>query len=301
MHLYRFSYDMLGEAARTMDDATHYYQAYVTAIEAIGQTATSQKVEENPGISIKLSALHPRYELAQHACIMKAVTPLLLALAKLAKQYNIGLTVDAEEADRLDLSLDLIEAVFCDEALAGWEGFGLAVQAYQKRAPFVIDWLLALAKKQQKRLMVRLVKGAYWDAEIKWSQVLGLVNYPVYTRKTATDVAYLACAKKLLAQPSYFYPQFGTHNAYSVAAIMEMAGPQTDFEFQCLHGMGEALYKHVVGSDTLNKPCRIYAPVGTHKELLGYLVRRLLENGANSSFINRLADPHTPISQMVID
>lgn len=297
---YRFSYDMLGEAARTSDDAAHYYQAYLTAIEAIGHAAKHGVPLENPGISIKLSALHPRYELAQYHRVMQEVAPKLLALAVLAKQYNIGLTVDAEEADRLDVSLDLFEQVFADSALADWDGFGLAVQAYQKRAPFVIDWLIDLAKKHQKRIMVRLVKGAYWDAEIKWSQVQGLSNYPVYTRKNATDVAYLACAKKLLSEPTCFYPQFGTHNAYSVAAILEMAG-DTPFEFQCLHGMGQSLYNHVVDPKAFNKPCRIYAPVGTHKELLGYLVRRLLENGANSSFVNRLADDQTPIEQMVVD
>lgn len=298
---YRFSYDMLGEAARTMEDAEHYYHAYVTAIDAIGHAAKKSTPAENPGISIKLSALHPRYELAQYERVMNEVTPKLLALATQAKQYNIGLTVDAEEADRLDLSLDLFAAVFCDEALNGWEGFGLAVQAYQKRAPFVIDWLQELSKQQQKRIMVRLVKGAYWDAEIKWSQIQGLSNYPVYTRKNATDVAYLACAQKLLGAPTCFYPQFGTHNAYSVAAILAMAGDSTDFEFQCLHGMGQALYHRVVDHRAFNKPCRIYAPVGTHKELLGYLVRRLLENGANTSFINRLADDKTPIEQITID
>lgn len=297
---YRFSYDMLGEAARTAEDAKHYYHAYVTAIDAIGNYAKHPQPSQNPGISIKLSALHPRYEYTHRDEVLREVTPLLLSLAQQAKKYNIGLTVDAEEADRLDLSLDIIESVFSHPSLSGWEGFGLAVQAYQKRATFVIDWLAALAKQQGKRMMVRLVKGAYWDAEIKLSQIQGQVNYPVFTRKNATDTSYLACAKKLLAQPDCFYPQFGTHNAYSVAAIMEMAG-DTRFEFQCLHGMGRPLYDQIVNPEKYHLPCRIYAPVGTHQDLLGYLVRRLLENGANSSFVNKLADDKTPLEQMVVD
>lgn len=297
---FRFSYDMLGEAARTMEDAEHYYQAYMNAIDAIGQSSSgNQSIEMKPGISIKLSALHPRYELSQYERMMDELTPRLLTLALAAKKYNIGFTVDAEEADRLDLSLDLFEKVYKDQALNGWEGFGLAVQSYQKRAPFVIDWLSDLAKAQGRRIMVRLVKGAYWDAEIKWSQVQGLSGYPVFTRKNATDVSFLACAKKLLHQ-SCFYPQFGTHNAYSIAAIL-IEAKNLPFEFQCLHGMGELLYKPIVDPNQFNKPCRIYAPVGTHKELLGYLVRRLLENGANSSFVNRLADDSTPIEKMVVD
>ncbi len=300
---YRFSYDMLGEAARTEADAQFYFQAYVEAIDAIGKEAKKGSPAENPGISIKLSALHPRYDFTQHERVMKELPPLLLALAKQAKQYNIGLTVDAEEADRLDLSLDIFEEVFLNPALDHWEGFGLAVQAYQKRAPFVLDWLADLSKQANKRIMVRLVKGAYWDAEIKTSQMYGFQGYPVFTRKNATDVSYLACAKKLLNQPNCFYPQFGTHNAYSVAAIIEMAklANCTQFEFQCLHGMGRTLYDHVVDANAFNLPCRIYAPVGTHKDLLGYLVRRLLENGANSSFVNRLADDKTPIDAIIID
>lgn len=297
---YRFSYDMLGEAARTAEDAKHYYDAYVKAIDAIGKAAKAGSPAANPGISVKLSALHPRYEFTQHALVMREVTPLLLALAQQAKQYDIGFTVDAEEADRLDLSLDIFEKVYLDPSLSGWEGFGLAVQAYQKRAPYVIDWLADLAKRGGRRIMVRLVKGAYWDAEIKMSQVQGLSGYPVFTRKNATDVSYLACAKKLLSRPDCFYPQFGTHNAYSVAAIMAMAG-DTEFEFQCLHGMGRPLYDQVVDAAKFDRPCRIYAPVGTHRDLLGYLVRRLLENGANSSFVNALADDNTPIDKIVFD
>ncbi len=299
---YRFSYDMLGEAARTPEDAKHYYAAYVKAIDAIGKTAKGDSPANNPGISVKLSALHPRYDYFKHDLIMAELPPLLLALAQQAKQYNIGLTVDAEEADRLDLSLDIIEAVFTHPSLEGWEGFGLAVQAYQKRAPFVLDWLADLSKRQGRRLMVRLVKGAYWDAEIKLSQIQGFVSYPVYTRKNTTDVAYIACARKLLSQPECFFPQFGTHNAYSTAAVMSIADEnKAAFEFQCLHGMGRPLYDQVVDAAQYNKPCRIYAPVGSHRDLLGYLVRRLLENGANSSFVNQLSDDNTPVEKIVFD
>jgi RHH-type proline utilization regulon transcriptional repressor/proline dehydrogenase/delta 1-pyrroline-5-carboxylate dehydrogenase len=298
---YRFSFDMLGESARTAADAEHYYQSYVDAIDAIGQFAKGKNPAENPGISIKLSALHPRYEYTHYETVMQVLPPMLLALAQQAKKYNIGLTVDAEEADRLDLSLDIIEKVFTDPSLSGWEGFGLAVQAYQKRASFVIDWLSDLTRKQNKRMMVRLVKGAYWDAEIKMSQIGGQKDYPVFTRKNSTDVSYIACAKKMLSQPECFYSQFGTHNAYTVAAIMEFAGDNKEFEFQCLHGMGRPLYDQVVDKNQFNQPARIYAPVGTHKDLLGYLVRRLLENGANSSFVNKLADDKTPVELMVQD
>jgi RHH-type transcriptional regulator, proline utilization regulon repressor / proline dehydrogenase / delta 1-pyrroline-5-carboxylate dehydrogenase len=292
---YRYSYDMLGEAARTAADAERYFQAYLDAIRAIKETSSNHPIQ-NPGISIKLSALHPRYEYTHHDQILKELTPKLLLLSKAAKDQNIGLTVDAEEADRLDLSLDIIEAVFADPSLDGWEGFGLAVQAYQKRAPFVIDWLADLSKRHHRRLMVRLVKGAYWDAEIKLCQLLGLEGYPVYTRKNSTDVSYIVCAKKLIAEPQCFYSQFGTHNAQTVASILELMGDKKiDFEFQCLHGMGEALYGQLVH----DIPCRIYAPVGSHKDLLGYLVRRLLENGANTSFINRLSDDKIPIEYLI--
>jgi RHH-type proline utilization regulon transcriptional repressor/proline dehydrogenase/delta 1-pyrroline-5-carboxylate dehydrogenase len=298
---YYYSYDMLGEAARTAEDAKHYYDSYVATIDAIGNAAKTMDPTKNPGISVKLSALHPRYDYTQRDRVLKDLPPLLLALAQQAKKYHIGLTVDAEEADRLDLSLDIIEIVFSDPSLSDWDGFGLAVQAYQKRASFVIDWLADLSKRHGKRLMVRLVKGAYWDAEIKTSQVQGFSDYPVFTRKNATDVSYLACAKKLLSSPECFYAQFGTHNAYSVAAILQMAGNQQHFEFQCLHGMGQPLYDQIVDKAKFNRPCRIYAPVGTHKDLLGYLVRRLLENGANSSFINSVANEKTPIKKIVID
>ncbi len=298
---YRYSYDMLGESAKTKEDANLYFASYQTAITAIGQSIQQGNPITNPGISIKLSALHPRYEVAKRERVLNELTPRLLTLAQLAKTYNIGLTVDAEEAERLELSLEIIEKVFSDPSLNGWEGFGLAVQSYQKRAPFVIDWLADLSKRQQRRLMVRLIKGAYWDAEIKLSQVLGLESYPVFTRKNSTDVSFLACAKKLLAQPDCFYPQFGTHNAYSAAAILELAQGRKDFEFQCLHGMGQTLYDQIVDKNAFDVPCRIYAPVGTHKDLLGYLVRRLLENGANTSFINRLADEDTPIEKIIAD
>ncbi|EKD54825.1 MAG: hypothetical protein ACD_60C00041G0016 [uncultured bacterium] len=298
---YCYSYDMLGEAAKTKDDAERYFKSYQHAISAIGKASKKQGPFKGPGISIKLSALHPRYELAKRDRVIKELVPRLLALVKASKAENLGVTIDAEEADRLELSLDIIEQVFCDKALENFEGFGLAVQAYQKRAPFVIDWLKDLAKQKQRRLMVRLIKGAYWDAEIKLSQVLGLEGYPVFTRKNSTDVSYLACAKKLLAEPDYFYPQFGTHNAYSVAAILEMAGPRRDFEFQCLHGMGQPLYDQLVDKNKSNLSCRIYAPVGTYQDLLGYLVRRLLENGANSSFINQITDETIPIEKMIVD
>jgi len=293
---YRYSYDMLGEAARTAEDADKYFHSYEEAIAAIGNSTNGLSPAQSPGISIKLSALHPRYEYSQRERVLHELTPRLLTLAIQAKHYNIGLTVDAEEADRLELSLEVFAAVFSDPALAGWEGFGLAVQAYQKRAPAVIDWLAALSQKHQRRLMVRLIKGAYWDAEIKQSQMLGFEGYPVFTRKNATDVSFMACAKKILAHPDCFYPQFGTHNAHSVAAILEILGSQKDFEFQCLHGMGQPLYDPLVSPDI---PCRIYAPVGSHKDLLGYLVRRLLENGANTSFINRIADESLPIEKLL--
>lgn len=298
---YRFSYDMLGEAARTRADAEHYYTLYTEAIIAIGKTATQLKIAENPGISVKLSALHPRYEYTQRERVLKELPPLVLKLALLAKQYNIGMTIDAEEADRLDLSLDVFQIVFSDSALNHWEGLGLAVQAYQKRAFYVLDWLAALSKQCNKRMMIRLVKGAYWDAEIKLSQIHGFEDYPVFTRKSATDVSYLACIKKILSYSQYFYSQFGTHNAYSIATVMELVQNNKEYEFQCLHGMGRLLYDQIMFSKNEPHPVRIYAPVGTHKDLLGYLVRRLLENGANSSFINRLADENFPIEKISRD
>jgi RHH-type proline utilization regulon transcriptional repressor/proline dehydrogenase/delta 1-pyrroline-5-carboxylate dehydrogenase len=298
---YRHSYDMLGEAARTMADAQRYFASYAAAIGAIGRAAAGRTVAEAPGISVKLSALHPRYELAQHDRIMRELLPALLTLARQAKEAGIGFTIDAEESERLDPSLDLIEAAALDPSLAGWEGLGLAMQAYQKRALPLVDWLADLARRGRRRLMVRLVKGAYWDSEIKRSQERGLEGYPVFTRKVATDVSYLACARRLLAAPDAFYPQFATHNAHTLAAVLELAGNREDYEFQRLHGMGEALYDEVVGADKLGRPCRVYAPVGSHEDLLAYLVRRLLENGANTSFVNRIVDERAPIDELVAD
>jgi RHH-type proline utilization regulon transcriptional repressor/proline dehydrogenase/delta 1-pyrroline-5-carboxylate dehydrogenase len=298
---YRHSYDMLGEAARTMPDADRYFRSYEAAIAAIGAAAAGRGPIDGPGISVKLSALHPRYEYAQSRRVMEELAPRVIALAEQAKAAGIGFTIDAEEADRLDLSLDLIEAVAGAPSLAGWDGLGLAVQAYQKRAYPLIDWLADLAKRRRRRLMVRLVKGAYWDTEIKLTQERGLDGYPVFTRKLSTDVSYLACAKKLIADGAAFYPQFATHNAHTVAAVMEMAGNRRDYEFQRLHGMGQALYDQVVGEDKLGLPARVYAPVGSHEDLLAYLVRRLLENGANTSFVNRIVDEAAPIEEIIAD
>ncbi len=296
---YRYSYDMLGEAARTDADAERYLEAYSKAIAIIGKAAAGRGPVAAPGISVKLSALHARYELAQGERVMAELVPRLRRLALEAKQHGIGFTVDAEEADRLDISLEVIARIYNDPELNGWEGFGLALQAYQKRAFWVIDWLRSLAERQGRKLMVRLVKGAYWDSEVKRAQERGLDGYPVFTRKANTDVSYLACARKLLANRDVFYPQFATHNAHSVAAILEMAGNHGEFEFQRLHGMGEALYDQVVGPE--RTPCRIYAPVGSHEDLLPYLVRRLLENGANTSFVNRIVDDKAPIDEIIAD
>jgi RHH-type transcriptional regulator, proline utilization regulon repressor / proline dehydrogenase / delta 1-pyrroline-5-carboxylate dehydrogenase len=300
-HGYRHSYDMLGEAARTAADAARYFAAYERAIAAIGRSGGGQSVAEAPGISIKLSALHPRYETAQRDRVLAETTPRLLDLARHARQKGIGFTVDAEEADRLELSLDLFETLALAPDLAGWEGLGLAVQAYQKRALPLIEWLADVARRSGRRLMVRLVKGAYWDSEIKRTQERGLDGYPVYTRKVATDVSYLACAYRLLDHGAAFYSQFATHNAHTVAAVLEMAGDRRDYEFQRLHGMGEALYDQIVGPEHMDRPCRVYAPVGNHEELLPYLVRRLLENGANTSFVNRIVDDEQPIDEIIAD
>lgn len=299
---YLYSYDMLGEAARTNQAAEDYFQSYQQAIDAIAKDPDYADCDlvNKPGISVKLSALHPRYEFRQSFRITDKIAAKLLTLAQQAKAANIHLTVDAEEASVLEMSLAIIERVFVDPSLEGWHGFGVAVQAYQKRAPWVIDWLAALAKRQQRQMMIRLVKGAYWDTEIKYAQVQNLPDYPVFTRKNNTDVSFLACAQQILDYGNaVFYPQFGTHNAYSVSAIIEMAQGEYDFEFQCLHGMGAALYDYVIHE--MGIPCRVYAPVGGHRDLLAYLVRRLLENGANTSFVNRLADEQLPIEEMVVD
>ncbi len=302
---FRYSYDMLGEAALTETDAQRYFRSYENAIHAIGQASNGQGVVNGPGISIKLSALHPRYSRAQHQRVMDELLPRVLKLTELAKHYDIGLNIDAEEVDRLDVSLDLLEALCLAPSLQGWHGIGFVIQAYQKRCPLVIDFVVDLARRTGHRLMVRLVKGAYWDSEIKRAQLDGQSDYPVYTRKHHTDVSYLACAQKLLAAPEAVYPQFATHNAHTLAAIVQLAQDMHgdyapgQYEFQCLHGMGEPLYRQVVGP--LQRPCRIYAPVGTHETLLAYLVRRLLENGANSSFVNRMADTSVSVGDLVQD
>lgn len=304
---FRYSYDMLGEAAMTEADAQRYLASYEQAIHAIGQASRGRGIYEGPGISIKLSALHPRYSRAQHERVITELYGRLKSLTMLARQYDIGINIDAEEADRLEISLDLLERLCFEPELAGWNGIGFVVQGYQKRCPFVIDYLIDLARRSRHRLMIRLVKGAYWDSEIKRGQVDGLEGYPVYTRKVYTDVSYVACARKLLSVPDAIYPQFATHNAHTLSAIYQIAGQNYypgQYEFQCLHGMGEPLYDQVVGAKAdgkFGRPCRIYAPVGTHETLLAYLVRRLLENGANTSFVNRIADDSIPLDELVAD
>ncbi|HEY3638136.1 MAG TPA: bifunctional proline dehydrogenase/L-glutamate gamma-semialdehyde dehydrogenase PutA, partial [Rhizomicrobium sp.] len=303
---YRFSFDMLGEAAYTMADADRYYESYRQALAAIAADRPNKQTSifERPSISVKLSALHPRYEWIKHARIMTELLPKLVTLAAQAREANLAFTVDAEESERLDLMLDVFEALGEAAPLRGWNGLGLAVQAYQKRALPVIAWLCDLAKRQSRRIPVRLVKGAYWDTEIKRAQEQGLLEYPVFTRKVATDTSYLAAARTMLAQRDVLYPQFATHNAHTLSAIQVFAGDSSDFEFQRLHGMGETLYELYRESRGANQPgpaIRIYAPVGTHEDLLAYLVRRLLENGANTSFVNRLADDDAPISEIVAD
>ncbi|MCC5984623.1 MAG: bifunctional proline dehydrogenase/L-glutamate gamma-semialdehyde dehydrogenase PutA [Rhodobacteraceae bacterium] len=285
---YTYSYDMLGEAARTDGDAQRYFDAYAQAIKAIGRAATAADIRDNPGISVKLSALHPRYEVAQRERVMDELVPRLRELARMAARLGMGLNVDAEEADRLALSLEVIGRVLADPHLAGWDGFGVVVQGYGPRAAPVIDWLATTAEALDRKLMVRLVKGAYWDTEVKRAQVLGLDGFPVLTHKPGADVNYIANARRLLDHADRIYPQFATHNAHTVAAILHMAKGRRDYEFQRLHGMGESLYDLVMADHAIR--CRIYAPVGAHKDLLAYLVRRLLENGANSSFVNQIVD-----------
>ena len=287
-----YSYDMLGEAAMTAEDAEGYFDSYADAISSISAGSKAAHPADNPGISVKLSALYPRYEFSQREKVMAELVPKVLALADSAAAANMGFNIDAEEAARLDLSLDVIEAVLESESLKGWDGFGVVVQAYGQRAPFVLDWLEGLAKRLDRRIMVRLVKGAYWDTEIKTAQVAGLSGFPVFTRKASTDVSYIACAKKLLGMGARVYPQFATHNAHTVAAILEMAPKAARYEFQRLHGMGEVL--HDIAKAQNGTRCRIYAPVGAHRDLLAYLVRRLLENGANSSFVNQITDVEIP-------
>jgi RHH-type proline utilization regulon transcriptional repressor/proline dehydrogenase/delta 1-pyrroline-5-carboxylate dehydrogenase len=294
----RYSFDMLGEGARTADDATRYFNSYASAIDAIGHAADENPLPDRPGISVKLSALHPRFEAVSHARVMAELVPLLIELARQAKNYDLNFTVDAEEADRLELSLDVIAAAFGDASLAGWDGFGLAIQAYQKRAEAVIDYVDELARGLNRRMMVRVVKGAYWDTEIKRAQERGLEGYPVFTRKAMTDLNYIACARKLLSLRPRIFPQFATHNALTVATVLELAGGEGGFEFQRLHGMGEALYQQL-GEDHPELAWRTYAPVGSHRDLLAYLVRRLLENGANSSFVAVAADDSVPVETLL--
>ena len=286
---YTHSYDMLGEAARTAEDATRYFNAYSQAIADLAPHCTDDDIRNNPGISVKLSALHPRYEWGQRERVLAELVPQVLTLALQAKHANMGFNIDAEEADRLDISLDVIAAVLAAPDLAGWNGFGIVVQAFSKRAPWVLSWLYELATGLDRKIMVRLVKGAYWDAEIKRAQVMGLTGFPVFTRKANTDLSYLACAKQILAMNDRIYPQFATHNAHSVAAILQLSGANHAYEFQRLHGMGESLHASVMAQGGIR--CRVYAPVGAHQDLLAYLVRRLLENGANSSFVHQLVNP----------
>ncbi|HLA19852.1 MAG TPA: bifunctional proline dehydrogenase/L-glutamate gamma-semialdehyde dehydrogenase PutA, partial [Pseudolabrys sp.] len=295
---YLYSFDMLGEGARNGPDAERHFAAYADAIDAIGKTAGHTALPKRPGISVKLSALHPRYEPLARERVLKELAPKLLELARLAKNHRLNFTVDAEEADRLELSLDVIATVLRDSSLAGWDGFGLAVQAYQKRAAAVIDWIAEAAQALDRRLTVRLVKGAYWDTEIKRAQERGLADYPVFTRKAMTDLCYLDCVRKLLGHRPRLYPQFATHNALTVASAIEDAGGAGAYEFQRLHGMGEALYQALL-AEMPDLTCRVYAPVGGHADLLAYLVRRLLENGANSSFVSVAADPNVPIETIL--
>ena len=296
--LYRYSFDMLGEGARDAADAARYLKSYADSIEKIGRAAGNRPLPDRPGISVKLSALHPRYDALSASRVLAELVPQVITLAKAAKSYDLNFTIDAEEADRLELSLDCIAAIVADPELGDWDGFGLAIQAYQKRAAEVIDWVVALAKAHDRKFMVRLVKGAYWDTEVKRTQERGLDDYPVFTRKAMTDLNYVACAAKMLAARPHLYPQFATHNALTVASILEHAGDSEGFEFQRLHGMGDALYAKLL-EDHPGLPCRTYAPVGGHRDLLAYLVRRLLENGANSSFVSVAADPNVSILSLL--
>jgi len=295
---FRYSFDMLGEGARTNADAERYYEAYETAIAAIGKAAGAAALPQRPGISVKLSALHPRYEAVSRERVMRELAPRVIELARAAKAHDLNLTIDAEEADRLELSLDIVARTLADPSLAAWNGFGLAVQAYQKRAPAVIDWAVEAAHARGRRLMVRLVKGAYWDTEIKRAQERGLTDYPVFSRKAMTELCYMTCVRKLLAARPLVYPQFATHNALTVASTIEIAGGVVGYEFQRLYGMGETLYEALLRAEPY-AACRVYAPVGGHRDLLAYLVRRLLENGANSSFVYAAADPQVALSTIL--
>ncbi|OGA45799.1 MAG: bifunctional proline dehydrogenase/L-glutamate gamma-semialdehyde dehydrogenase, partial [Betaproteobacteria bacterium RIFCSPLOWO2_12_FULL_63_13] len=297
---YRHSFDMLGEAVLTRADAERYLESYHRAIAAAGTAAGAARTAfEAPGISIKLSALHPRFEYAQGERLMRELVPRVHSLAEAARAAGVGLTLDAEESDRLEPLLDVFEAVY--RVLRDYEGFGLAVQAYQKRAATTVEWLIELARAAKRRVPLRLVKGAYWDSEIKRAQERGLSDYPVFTRKSASDVSYLACARRMAQAPAAVYPQFATHNAQTVSALLELMGGVREFEFQRLHGMGEALYAEIIGPEKHGVACRVYAPVGSHEDLLPYLVRRLLENGANTSFLHHALDHAIPVDALVAD
>jgi RHH-type proline utilization regulon transcriptional repressor/proline dehydrogenase/delta 1-pyrroline-5-carboxylate dehydrogenase len=298
---FRYSYDMLGEGAKTAEDAARYFKAYHAALERIGATAPKAGFFDRPSLSIKLSALHPRYEFAKWRRLQDELLPGLVGLLTAARRIGIAITVDAEETDRLEPSLDLFERLAAHPDLAGWNGLGLAVQAYQKRAVHVVPWLAELARRTSRQIPVRLVKGAYWDTEVKRAQQHGVADYPVFTRKVASDVSYLGCARRLLQGGDLFYPQFATHNAQTLAAVIELAGNRRGFEFQKLHGMGDALYRDLATVENAGIPCRVYAPVGSHKDLLPYLVRRLLENGANSSFVHQVIDPATSLEELIAD
>ncbi|WP_367847222.1 proline dehydrogenase family protein [Rhodoferax sp. WC2427] len=297
---YRYTYDMLGESALTSDDADAYYEAYAHTIEKVGRAAAGRGAIEGPGVSVKLTGLHPRYEVLQRDRVLAEMYPRLLALARAAKRWNIGFHLDQEEAARFPLTLEMLERLAHEPELAGWEGLGISLQAYQKRGRAVIDWVIALGRETKRRIFVRLVKGAYWDTEIKRCQAEGSAGYPVFTRKVHSDVSYLACTKALFAAPDAVFPQFATHNAFSIAAVHTL-GVGKAYEFQCLHGMGESVYDQVVGDRRLGRACRVYAPVGRHATLLAYLVRRLLENGANSSFVNQVVDTSISIEDIVAD
>ena len=295
---FTFSFDMLGEAAMTEADAQRYFNDYLHAIEEVGKDAAGRTIYNGNSVSVKLSAIHPKYSRAKYDRTINELYPRLKELFLLAKKYNISINIDAEEASRLELSLDLVEKLLDEPELQGYKGIGFVVQAYSKRCPFVLDYLINLAREKQSYLMIRLVKGAYWDSEIKWAQADGLDDFPLYTRKNHTDISYIACAKKLFAAQDVIYPQFATHNVQTMCTIHEL-GQGKNFEFQCLHGMGESLYDNIVGKENLNRQVRVYAPVGTHATLLAYLVRRLLENGANSSFVHQLVDENIPVEQLV--
>ncbi|MGZ5011817.1 MAG: bifunctional proline dehydrogenase/L-glutamate gamma-semialdehyde dehydrogenase PutA, partial [Methylobacter sp.] len=299
--VFRYSFDMLGEAALTKADAERYFNTYHAAINALAERVDSADIHANPGLSIKLSALCPRFEPLQHVRAVKELTDKLLALAQAARAANIAITVDAEESERLDMSLDVFAAVFNHPDLDGWPGLGIAVQAYQKRALPVIRWLAKLAEGRHRKIPLRLVKGAYWDSEIKRAQENGLADYPVFTRKSVTDLSYLACAQIIMSKPDAFYPQFASHNAHTVAAIHQLGQQHPGYEFQRLHGMGESLYREIIEVQNWQIPCRVYAPVGVYHELLPYLVRRLLENGANTSFINQISRSDMSIDVLISD